>query len=449
MDVRRPRSSPASVWVDDRGGLGHPVADGHLGHPHLVHHPLHHRNRARRAGHDAGPQTGQVVGAEVRQSQLGDEHGRHAVQGRTALSLNRLQGQRRIEARRRNDHRRPVRGAAQVAHAHPEAVVVGHRDTHPICFGVAAALADEEPVVEQIVMGQSRTLREPGGARGVLDVDRVVRRELPLPRREQSVIGRPPRVDQPIPGRVPDEDHVTKIGTVAAYLGHHRAVVAGLELRRADQHRDAGLPQDVRELVRPVRRIDVDHDRAELGGAELNEHPLRTIGRPDAYPLALDHPQIGEAERTGVDLVDQFRIAEPTTGHTIDQRLMVADAVCRPIEVGTDGVAEQRHRGDAIGVRRHGGCVAGRSVGIRLDHRRLRVPRECPDVSLLQASRLVTVWGAGAHLSRRQGPAPRIAAGIGLLESAFWNRPSGTGPPDSAARPRGSDPAPDLVQVGG
>ena len=39
-----------------RRGLGHAVADGHLGHAHLADHPLHHLHRARRAGHDPGAQ---------------------------------------------------------------------------------------------------------------------------------------------------------------------------------------------------------------------------------------------------------------------------------------------------------------------------------------------------------------------------------------------------------
>ncbi len=83
----------------DRGRLGHPVADRYLGHVHLADDPLHHLDRARRSGHDPGPQAGQVIAGEVRQGELGDEHRRHAVQGGAPLGLDRLQRGGGLEAR--------------------------------------------------------------------------------------------------------------------------------------------------------------------------------------------------------------------------------------------------------------------------------------------------------------------------------------------------------------
>jgi hypothetical protein len=67
-----------------------------------------------------------------------------------------------------------VGGAGQVAEDHAEAVVQRHRDADPVRLGVAAALADEEAVVEDVVVRQGGALGEAGGAGGVLDVDRVV-----------------------------------------------------------------------------------------------------------------------------------------------------------------------------------------------------------------------------------------------------------------------------------
>src|SRR5690348_740339 len=61
----------------DRGGFGHSVDDGDLGHAHPVHDLLHDFDRAGCAAHAAGAQRAQVVGVEARLGQLGDEHGGH------------------------------------------------------------------------------------------------------------------------------------------------------------------------------------------------------------------------------------------------------------------------------------------------------------------------------------------------------------------------------------
>src|SRR5439155_7412748 len=52
------------------------------------------------------------------------------------------------------------------------------------------------------------------------------------------------------------------------------------------QRGDVGLVQDVLKLVRPIRRVDVDEDRANLRDGELGNDPLRPVGRPDADVLA-------------------------------------------------------------------------------------------------------------------------------------------------------------------
>ena len=56
----------------------------------------------------------------------------------------------RVERRRRDHDRGPVRRAREIPEHHPEAVVEGHRDADPVLLGVAAALADEEAVVEDV-----------------------------------------------------------------------------------------------------------------------------------------------------------------------------------------------------------------------------------------------------------------------------------------------------------
>ena len=139
-----------------------PVADAHLGHVHQVRdHPLHHLDRARRAGHDPGAQRGPGRSRrEPGRAELGDEHGR-------------VRRRARCTARRRpprasppdrmpgsgDHHARAVTGGGQVSHDHAEAVIEGHRHADPVGLGVAADLPDEIAVVEDVVVGQGGALR--------------------------------------------------------------------------------------------------------------------------------------------------------------------------------------------------------------------------------------------------------------------------------------------------
>ena len=181
----------------DRGGLGHAVADRHLGHAHPVDDVLHHLDRARRAGHHPGAQRAQVERggrALLEHRQLGDEHRRHAQQRRAALLRDRGQGGARLEGGRRVDQAGAARGGAQVADHHAEGVEQRDRHADPVGLGVPAHLADDVGVVEDVVVAQGGALGVAGGARGVLDVDRVVRvgrrlRASPAPWRSPSRSG--------------------------------------------------------------------------------------------------------------------------------------------------------------------------------------------------------------------------------------------------------------------
>jgi hypothetical protein len=107
--------------------------------------------------------------------------------------------------------------------------------------------------------------------------------------------------------------------------------------------------------VRAVGRVDVDQDRAQLRRPVLHEDPLRAVRRPDADPVALADAEGVQPERGGVDLGDQFRVAEPSAGGALDQRLVVAHPRCRPIQVRPDRVAQQGHGGRSTRVREEGG----------------------------------------------------------------------------------------------
>src|SRR3954454_24622970 len=57
-------------------------------------------------------------------------------------------------------HGDPAMIPAKVPHDHAEAVVEGHGDTDAVLLGVADQLADEEAVVEDVVVRERRALGE-------------------------------------------------------------------------------------------------------------------------------------------------------------------------------------------------------------------------------------------------------------------------------------------------
>ena len=162
----------------DRRGLRHAVADRDLAHVHPLDHSAHHLDRTRRAGHDPRPQRAQVTVRQFRVGEFGDEHRRDPIQRGAAFCLDGLQHRGGIELLGGQDHAGAVGGGGQVAHHHPEAVVVGDRYADPVVFGDGASFADEVAVVEDVVVAERRALREPRRSARVLDVDRVAGVEL-------------------------------------------------------------------------------------------------------------------------------------------------------------------------------------------------------------------------------------------------------------------------------
>ena len=190
VETRRSRSSSRRVIVETGEVSVMPYMIVTSAMPISATTRLHDLDRAGRAGHDPGAQRRQVVVAEVGEAELGDEHGGHAVERRAALVLDGLQGGGGVERRRGDDDRGPVRRRPEVAHHHPEAVVEGHGHAHPVLLAVVEQAAHEEAVVQDVVVRQRRTLGEPGRARGVLDVDRVVEAQ------RRGTLGERTRVDR-------------------------------------------------------------------------------------------------------------------------------------------------------------------------------------------------------------------------------------------------------------
>ena len=171
VETRRSSGSSVGALEADRAGLGHAIGDGDVAHVHLLVDPLHHLDRAGRAGHDAGAQRRQVELRKFGMVEFGDEHGRHAVERGASLLLDGLQRRQRIEAFAGIDHRGAERDGGEIAHHHAEAVIERHRNADAVALGQPHRAADEIAVVEDVVMRQRDALGRSGGAAGELDVD--------------------------------------------------------------------------------------------------------------------------------------------------------------------------------------------------------------------------------------------------------------------------------------
>src|SRR5436190_21669229 len=96
--------------------------------------------------------------------QISDEHRRHPVKRRAALRLDGFERGERLEALARIHHRRAMRQAAEIADHHAKAVVKRHWDAHAVTLGELHRLAEEEAVVEDVVVGERRALWKTGRA---------------------------------------------------------------------------------------------------------------------------------------------------------------------------------------------------------------------------------------------------------------------------------------------
>jgi hypothetical protein len=95
--------------------------------------------------------------------------------------------------------------------------------------------------------------------------------------------------------------------------------------------------------VGPVGGIDVDQNGADLRRRELDDGPLRTIGRPDADPITVLDTECHQSAGNQIDICIQFAVAPPTTGCAFDQRFPVAVVRDDFLEVIADRLLQQRN----------------------------------------------------------------------------------------------------------
>ena len=135
------------------------VADRDFAGAHFLRDALHHLDRARAAGHDAGPQRRQISPRIVFVLEHGDEHRGHAVERGAALLFDGRQRRAGLKAFGRKHHRRAVNHAAQRSQHAAEAVVQRHGQADAVRVIEPLALAGVERVEQNIAMREHRALR--------------------------------------------------------------------------------------------------------------------------------------------------------------------------------------------------------------------------------------------------------------------------------------------------
>jgi len=282
--------------------------------------------------------------------ELADEHRGHAVERGALLLGDALQARQGIEGLGRDDHRRAVGGAGEVPQDHAEAVVEGHRDEHPIVLGQLHRLTHEVAVVEHVVVGEHRPLGKAGGARGVLNVDGVIELQGVLAGGEGGVAHVLAHVGEHLP--VVFEHHGHPQGRAAgADLRQHAHVVVLAKRLGQQQHLGLRLAQRVLQLGRLVGGVDVHQDRPHPRRRVLQHHPLEAVGRPHADAVTALHAQrqqpLGHRRR----LIPQLAVRRAVALPAHHQRVVISVARHGAAQVLADGLAQQRHRAGAVGVR--------------------------------------------------------------------------------------------------
>ena len=221
----------------------------------------------------------------------------------------------------------------------------------------ALQAGDEVAVVEDVAVGERGALREPGRARRVLDVDRVVGPQ-PCPPRGELVVGRPPPAPATSSSQSSSQKKIARSrpGTSGRDLLDHVDVVGRLERRRGEQHPAARLVEGVRQLVGAVRRVDVDEDDADLGRGVLQQRPLGVVRAPQPDPVAGLEAERRSGPWRSASTRSAKLVVRPADALVAgDERLDVAVGGDRAGQVGADRLVEQRDvgRSGIGGERRH------------------------------------------------------------------------------------------------
>ncbi len=222
-------------------------------------------------------------------------------------------------------------------------------------------LADEEAVVENVVMGQRRAFGKAGGAGSELDVDRLIELQERLKLGDALCFGRAAARENVGKAQTAGMARLTenhdraqcrqpsgfelsrrRAGKLRRELAQHADIVRRLETLGENERLAAHLVERVFELGNAIGRIDVHQNEAGLGGGELGEHPFAVVGRPDANALAGIKPERQQPGGEPVHGLLQRTVAHAHLLVAHDQRGPVRPFGARRVEELADRVAEQR-----------------------------------------------------------------------------------------------------------
>ena len=169
------------------------------------------------------------------------------------------------------------------------------------CLRVADHLADEEPVVEDVVVRERRALREARRAGRVLDVDRVVEGRA-RPRAPPAHRVQPSFRATNAPHSGADQLDRARSPGSSGRTSDHRAVIDILD-PGAHTSSDCADWRSTNSSSCGGGGVDVHEDRPDLRGRVLGDVPLGAVRRPDADPVAALHTVGEERQRDALDPV--------------------------------------------------------------------------------------------------------------------------------------------------
>src|SRR5437764_7589941 len=114
-------------------------------------------------------------------------------------------------------------------------MIKGHRDADAVVRAVAEALADEETIVDEVVMRQRRALGEARGAGRVLDVDRVVELQRTFQRVQLGLANTVAGAEEGVPVLIKAED-MMQFSATRPDVVEHGLVEVLAEAAAVEQH---------------------------------------------------------------------------------------------------------------------------------------------------------------------------------------------------------------------
>ena len=258
-----------------------------------------------------------------------DVHHRDAVKGGAALFGNRGQCAFGIEPLGGKDQRTAVGNRCECAEHKAVTVKKGNRQADPIFLGKALALANEEPIVEQPMMGEKRALWPTRRAGRILKSARLVARYRQLQRlclvaRGRVRQGKKVRpVQRGFGSLLTEIDQLLQMRQISLYS--RQRIDKGIcpEISRRDDDRRFGIAENIFGLALPQSRIDRDDDSSNTNRAMVSDQPFGAIRAPDRHMISSIDPERHKRSRNRIGRLVELRIAVSLSLKNADDRVTI------------------------------------------------------------------------------------------------------------------------------